>query len=125
MSLDVYIYGPESQEKCQCPHCDNLHSHAVKEEFFTDNITHNLGKMAQAVDLYKPLWRPEEIGVTTAGQLIPLLEVGMDRLAKEVDELEKLNPPNGWGDHRGLLDFVVRYLSACREYPNATITVSR
>lgn len=120
MSLDVYLH-----RTVICEHCGEVVRSAPCEAVYSANITHNLGKMAQAVDLYKPLWRPEEIGVTTAGQLIPLLEVGFDRLAKEVDELEKLNPPNGWGDHRGLLGFVGRYLSACREYPTATITVSR
>ena len=41
---------------------------------FTSNITHNLGKMAEAAGIYKHLWCPEEIGITKAKQLIQPLK---------------------------------------------------
>ena len=34
------------------------------------NITHNLNRMAEAVDLYLPLWRPEEIGIAQAEEIV-------------------------------------------------------
>jgi hypothetical protein len=65
---------------------------------YSANITHNLGRMASAVDLYKPLWRPEEIGITHARDLIEPLRTGLARLGEERDDLQQYNPPNGWGD---------------------------
>jgi hypothetical protein len=35
-------------------------------ELYWFNITHNLNKMARKAGLYQCLWRPEEIGITTA-----------------------------------------------------------
>ena len=107
MSLDVYLTATRPTE------------------VYSANITHNLVDMAAAVDLYKPLWRPEEIGVTTAAQLIPLLRLGEMRLVNEEDRLLPLNPENGWGDYEGLLWFVRAYLDACEANPDATIRVSR
>jgi hypothetical protein len=39
-------------------------------EVYSANITHNLGKMADEAGVYEALWRPEEIGVKTAFDLI-------------------------------------------------------
>lgn len=92
---------------------------------FEYNITHNLVDMADAVDLYKALWRPEEIGRNTAKELSPLLEKGLISLIKGKKNLLKYEPDNGWGSHQGLIDFTIAYLQACIEYPNANIKVSR
>lgn len=94
-------------------------------EVYSRNITHNLGTMAGAAGIYKALWRPDENGITHAGQLVPLLEAGLTILRAEPDRFRALNPANGWGDYDGLLDFVEDYLSACRAHPDATVSVSR
>ena len=93
--------------------------------FYSDNITHNLTTMADAAGLYKYLWRPEEIGITTAQQLIDPLKVGLSLLKSDPQKFKKLNPQNGWGDYEGLVDFVEKYLAACIENPTATVEVSR
>lgn len=92
---------------------------------FTANITHNLAAMADQVNLYKPLWRPDEIGITKAKQLIEILTEGLFNLRKNRYELEKLNPKNGWGTYEGLVSFVKEYLQACINYPEAEIEISR
>jgi hypothetical protein len=107
MSLDVYL-------EAVGPTC-----------VFDANITHNLGKMATEAGIYAALWRPEEVGITTASQLIPLLEAGLETLRANPVEFEEFNPENGWGDYNGLVDFVETYLQACKENPDATIRVSR
>lgn len=116
MSLDVYLTSPD------CEHCKRS-----GEELFTRNITHNLGKLAAAVDLYDPLWHPEEIGATRAEHLIDLLERGLARLEDPArrDELKALEPSNGWGKLDNLIDFTREYLEACRESPDALVLVSR
>lgn len=92
---------------------------------YSANITHNLNKMASAAGLYKPLWRPEEIGVATAGQLIEPLGNGLGQLLARPDDFKRLNPPNGWGDYDGLVIFVRDYLAACQQHPDAAVSVSR
>ena len=89
------------------------------------NITHNLGKMADAAGIYKAMWRPEEIGATRAKDLAPLLKTGLERLRANPGEFKLHNPPNGWGDYDRLVSFTARYLDACERYPEATIHVSR
>ena len=92
---------------------------------FEYNITHNLGTMAELAGVYKAIWRPEEIDVTHAFQLIPLLEQGLKFLSENEVECQKVAPSNGWGTWAGLLTFVGEYLDACRKYPQAVISVSR
>lgn len=94
-------------------------------EIYSRNITHNLGEMAAAAGIYEYLWRPDEIGITTAAQLIEPLEKGLELLRTLPATFKQLNPPNGWGSYDGLIDFVEEYLDACKKNPDATIEVNR
>jgi hypothetical protein len=94
-------------------------------ELYSANITHNLNRMAGAAGIYEALWRPDEIGITTASQLIPLLCDGLQKLVADPARFKALNPENGWGDYDGLVKFVTDYLVACLSYPNAIVRVSR
>lgn len=97
----------------------------VESSVFDRNITHNLSKMAHAAGLYEAIWRPEEINVYKASDLVPILEAGLRNLINNKDELVKLSPKNGWGSYEGLLDFVEEYLENCKMYPDSKISVSR
>lgn len=94
-------------------------------EVYSSNITHNLGRMADAAGIYKHLWRPEEIGITTAAQLIDPLADGLARLEAAPEEFRAFDAPNGWGRYEHLVEFVRQYLDACREVPDAEVSVSR
>lgn len=89
------------------------------------NITHNLGKMADAAGLYKALWRPEEIGLKKAKELIPYLEVGIKTMRHEPEKFKHLSAENGWGTYEQFLPWLDELLLKCKKYPEATITVSR
>jgi hypothetical protein len=89
------------------------------------NITHNLNKMAEAAGIYQCLWRPEEVGITEAHQLIPLLEKGLADLKARPEYFEKFNAPNGWGKYENFVPWVEEYLNACREHPDAKVSVWR
>ena len=107
MSLDVYL-------------------NAVRPtEVYSANITHNLGSMAREAGIYEALWRPEEIGITTAAQLIGPLTVGLALLKADPPRFEALNSPNGWGLYEHFVPFVERYLEACKENPDAAVSVWR
>ena len=124
MSLDVYLQYPVGNRHCTCD-CGHQHTRQAVEEVYSANITHNLGKMAQAADIYQALWRPEEIGITRAGQLVSLLEAGLTKLKADPDLFSKYNSPNGWGMYEHFVPFVEKYLEACKANPDAEVHVSR
>lgn len=95
------------------------------EPAYHANITHNLNRMALEAGLYNALWRPDEIGITTASQLIEPLRTGLEKLKGSPSYFQHYNPDNGWGDYYGLVSFVERYLNACEEYPDARVSASR
>ena len=92
---------------------------------FEYNITHNLGAMAEAAGIYQHLWRPEEINITRARQLVEPLREGLTRLRANPDAFRAHNPPNGWGSYSELVTFVEAYLDACECYPEAVVTAYR
>lgn len=107
MSLDVYLTAVRPTE------------------VYSSNITHNLGAMAKEAGIYMHLWRPDEIGVTKAEQLIAPLTEGLARLKAEPEHYSKFNAPNGWGLYEHFVPFVEKYLVACVENPDAEVTVWR
>lgn len=125
MSLDVYLTGEEYEVECTCSECYDTHKRKTREQFHAANITHNLGAMAGEAGIYRHLWRPEEIGVTKAKQLIEPLESGLLLLKSHRARFEKFNAPNGWGLYEHFVPFVERYLEACKDYPEALVSVSR
>lgn len=94
-------------------------------EVFAANITHNLGTMADAAGIYMHLWRPDEIGITKASQLIEPLRAGLKRMEDDPDRFVALNPKNGWGSYKGFLPWIRNYIVACEANPNADVNVSR
>ncbi len=94
-------------------------------EVFSANITHNLNEMADKAGIYQACWRPEEIGAKYAYDIIPLLEKGLEDLKARPEYFEQFNASNGWGLYKDFVPWVERYLAACKENPNAKISVSR
>lgn len=94
-------------------------------EVYWRNITHNVGRMANEAGIYEHLWRPDEIGITKAVDLIEPLQKGLALLISDPTRFKAFNPYNGWGSYEGLIEFVTEYLVACEENPTATVHVSR
>jgi hypothetical protein len=92
---------------------------------YSANITHNLGTMADAAGIYNYLWRPEELGIMLAGELIAPLTEGLEKLKADPAKFEALNALNSWGLYKHFVPFVEKYLKACVENPDAAISVSR
>ena len=107
MSLDVYL------------------TRTQPTTVFDANITHNLGVMAEEAGIYKHLWRPEEIGITKASQLIEPLREAITLMRADPTRFEKHNASNGWGLYEHFVPWLERYLAACEEYPDADVGVSR
>ena len=136
MSLDVYLMVNPTELAVAADYLQDggfdraaeylrLISRSESITLYDANITHNLGKMADAAGLYEALWRPDENGLTTAAQLIEPLRNGLNTLRKFPEQFSPLNPSNGWGNYDGLVEFVTKYLEACEKYPFAAVEVSR
>jgi hypothetical protein len=107
MSLDVYLED---------------HSGTT---LYSANITHNLNKMAAEAGIYGCLWRPEESGITKAGQIVEPLRAGLAQLVERPTYFEQFNAPNGWGMYHHFLPFCAKYLEACIANPEASVRVWR
>ena len=99
---------------------------------YSNNITHNLGTMAGAVELsngmtlYDVLWRPDEQeGLKYAKDIGGLLDEGYNILLADHQRLMQFEPENGWGNYEGLCNFVYKYRNACWDNPDAEIRISR
>jgi hypothetical protein len=125
MSLDVYLTGKTASVPCQCTRCQNEHTRLETEEFFSANVTHNLVQMAEEAGVYKHLWRPEEIGVTKAGQLVVPLRAAVALMRSDPARFEKHNPSNGWGSYERFVPWIEAYADACAANPEADVNVSR
>lgn len=127
MSLDVYLHTKE------------------RDQVYWANITHNLGAMAAAANIYNALWRPyrlipgydiydgdyeaesefEENNEIKASEIISLLESGLQDLKNRPDYFKTFDSPNGWGTYKHFVPFVENYLKACKQFPEAIIETSR
>jgi len=108
MSLDVSLIDPKT-----------------KRGLYSRNITHNLNKMAMEAGIYQVLWRPEELGITEARQIVKALEKGLSKMVTNKARYEEFNAPNGWGMWEHFIMFCADYLQACRDNPKALVEVSR
>jgi len=107
MSLDVYL------------------TKVQPSTVFSSNITHNLNRMAKEAGVYEHCWRPEEIGITHASQLIEPLRAAITAMKADPERFRKHDASNGWGKYEHFLPWLEEYLSACEEHPDATVSASR
>lgn len=94
-------------------------------EVFEANITHNLNTMAEEAGVYKHLWRPEEIGITKAKELIEPLTKALADMKERPDHYKQFDAENGWGLYVHFVPWIEKYLDACKEHPEAEIGISR
>lgn len=137
MSLDLYFFKKEvdfeqirkdiddltSKRLAMRDELERLEDEYEQAKLSSHNITHNLNKMAEAVGLYKVLWYPGEIGITSASQMIAPLEKGIKELQANPEKYRAFNPPNGWGNYDMFVSFCKSVLNDCRNNPDAVIEV--
>jgi len=107
MILDVYLTDAEGQE------------------VFSANITHNMGAMAREAGIYMHLWRPDELGITRAGDLIEPVAAGLALMASEPKRFKAFDPANKWGSWKVFVPWIAEYLEALRAWPESTVRVCR
>jgi hypothetical protein len=122
MSLDVYLFATKRVKCSQCGHEELVET---EYELFSANITHNLAKMAREARIYMLLWRPEEVGINLAGELIDPLRAALADMKARPEYYRQFDAPNGWGTYYHFVPWLEEYLQACVENPEAVIRVSR
>lgn len=95
-----------------------------RTEIFWQNITHNVGPMAEAAGIYDCLWHPNENGFILAKDIIEPLEKGLADLRARPEFFSKFNATNKWGTYEDFVPFVEEVLRGCKENPDASICVS-
>jgi len=95
------------------------------EDVHSQNITHNLGKIASEAGFYDVLWRAKENGIKTASQLIEPLRQGIDLLKSDPARFKPFSASNGWGTYEQFIPWLIELLNACEEYPDAEVSASR
>ena len=125
MSLDVTLVVNDADHRCKCLECGNEHASSEGRVVYARNITHNLTAMAKEAGIYEHLWRPDEISITKAGQLIEPLRAGFALMQSDPDRFKAHNPANGWGSYESLIIFINGYLVACIANPEAKIYLCR
>ena len=125
MSLDVYLTVPVYEDMIERV-IRILDKRQPEEEIvFCADITHNLRGMAECAGIYKHLWRPEEIGIEKAKELIEPLRAGLAWMKADPEKFKQYNAPNGWGVYEHFVPWIQKYLDACECYPDARVHVSR
>lgn len=125
MSLDVYLRGEPYETVEVCPCCGESRAVMMSDEFYEANITHNLSKMAKEAGIYQVVWRPDENGFNKASEIAGILKAGIEDMKNRPDYYRQFDADNGWGTYRDFVPWLERYLTACEEYPDAYIRVSR
>lgn len=125
MSLDVYLKSDLRKEMVKCDFCGHIHEEEISDTLFESNITHNLTSMAAAAGIYKHCWRPEEIGIAKAHELINPLKAAVEAMKADPAKFKVHDAANGWGLYEHFVPWVEEYLKACEENPDANISVSR
>ena len=139
MSLDVGLY-----RKYHISYDGGKTLEEKEEEVFGANITHNLGDMAKEAGIYEALWRPymlkesyvpiedyheelkyEDSVEVRAYEIIPIIEKGLEDMKARPEHYKTFDSPNGWGTYGHFIPFIEQYLSACKEFPQAIVSVSR
>jgi hypothetical protein len=80
--------------------------------------------MAREADIYLPLWRAKDEGISKASQLIVPLQKALDAMRSDPERFRRHNPPNGWGTFEGFLLGLKNLLKACRLNPAANFTAN-
>lgn len=96
-----------------------------KVSVFDANITHNLNKMADEAGIYSHLWRPDEIGIKTAAELIEPLKIGIQKMKDNPGHFKQFDAKNGWGTYEDFVPWIEEYIAACEENPDAEVSVWR
>lgn len=65
-----------------------------------------------------------DLAEKNAGESLPAIQRAVADMEANPARYEAMNPPNGWGNYEGALDYLRSLRDACAEHPKATIRIS-
>lgn len=113
MSLGLYL----QMEWKACEHCKRP---TQVDTVFDGNYTHNITPMWHKAGVYDALYDSDNI---KANNLVEILEKGLVHMRDNPQEYIPLNPANEWGNYDGAVNFLRKFLVACKKYPEAIVSV--
>lgn len=87
------------------------------------NITHNLGKMAEKLGIYTILWGHKR--VANAGKIVEPLTQAIDKMKSCPDEYRQFDASNGYGTYDDFLPWLIELRNNCENYPESSIECYR
>jgi hypothetical protein len=118
VSLDFSLY-----DTGRCSHCES--KIGERRLVFDTNITHNLTRMAVAAGVYNTIWRPDDVGYTTARQIVSPLGPAIEDMKRRPDYYRQFDAENKWGTYDQFVPWLERLIEACEANPDAEVEVSR
>lgn len=94
---------------------------SLMEEVHSQNITHNLNKMAYEAGIYQALWHPKDCGIWNARELAIKLKPAICDMKDRPEHYKRFDSANGWGTYENFIPWLDRLYIACLENPNARI----
>jgi len=89
-------------------------------ELHSQNITHNLGRMAEELRIYTILWGHKP--VANASKLIEPLTQAIERMKADPDKYRQFDASNGWGTYDDFLPWLIELRNNCENYPDASVS---
>lgn len=77
-----------------------------------------------------PMWRRAgcdlaELADKPASEVRESLWQALEAMRRDPDLYRAMNPPNGWGNYEGCVQFLAELWQACEQHPNAVMKVWR
>ena len=88
---------------------------------YEGSISSFFTEMAGAAGVYRQVWRPEELGIEKASQLIEPLRAGIYRMEDSQKKFRSLNGTEKWETSDRFRQFLSEYLRACEQHPDADV----
>ena len=77
--------------------------------------------MAHEAGIYECLWRPNEHGYETAGDVAPVLSKGIADMEQDPERFKALDAENGWGTYEQWMPILQEMVKVIKRHPKAKI----
>lgn len=88
---------------------------------FTANLQNSYSRIAKALKLYRPIWRPRELAIDDAGTLTGLINKGLTTYSRDKGFFEQFIDADSDDSLEEFFEFVQGYLTACHVNPQAKV----
>ena len=97
-------------------------SQIQKTVVFDTNMTHNVSVFWRTAGCYDAIYNSDGM---KASEVVPFLKRGYDTMVASPDTYRSMNPKNGWGNYDICIEWLGEIITACDQYPNSIISISK